>query len=122
MEKYNSAIRLTSFGWVMFVLFGGLVALGQDSAKNGLVFAIIGIALGMWVWFRRSLPALIVSLVLGTLHTIEQVAYTYAGITDHSSAFQLVSDIFGFVGGVILVTGAAKSVRGRRLLRAQSAT
>ncbi len=106
-------------GWLGVVVFAGLMAVfGEDSLGNAMFFAVIGLTMAAWVGLRRSRPALWVSLVLGLLHVVEQVAYLVADAPD-AGAGLLTADAVGLVAGVLVVTGSARELRERRRQRRQ---
>lgn len=88
-----------------------VVVRGLDYAPNMAVFAALGAAMLAWVALRRSRA----SLVLGVLHTIEQVAYLAAGVTSDggTAAGVLVADAVGLAGGVLLVVGSSQALTRR---------
>jgi uncharacterized membrane protein YjdF len=112
MSRFARSIQLTVLGWVLFVCFAVLVAVGSREVSSAVVFGAVGVAMGTWVWLRRSLPALIVSFILGLLHTIEQLAYSVADVSDHHAG-TLLADLFGLVAGLCIVAGSVLALRSR---------
>lgn len=116
MTPIQRPVRTVLLGWATFVFTTVLVVLvpGLDHAPNMAVFAVLGVAMLAWVALRRTRPSLVVSLVLGVLHTIEQVAYLAAGVTaDGTAAGMLVADAVGLASGVLLMVGSAQALRRR---------
>lgn len=114
MTPIQRPVRTVLLGWATFVLTTALVVVvrGLDYAPNMAVFAALGAAMLAWVALRRSRASLVVSLVLGVLHTIEQVAYLAAGVTsDDTAAGVLVADAVGLASGVLLVVGSSQGLR-----------
>ena len=73
-----------------------------------------------WVWVRRSMPALITSIVIGGLYAIEQVAYLGVEIGD-SSWVRALGDLFGLAAGVAIVLGAIRALMARRAIEPTAA-
>ncbi len=118
MEQVDRNLRLIIGGWAVFVLMAVLVIAvrGSDHVANMLVFVVIAVAMAAWVARRRSRAAVVTSLVLGGLHTLQQTAYVLAGITGDDADFaEIAVDVVGLVSGLLLVVGAARAVsRSRR--------
>lgn len=117
MTPIQRPIRTVLLGWVTFVLTTALVVVvrGLDYAPNMAVFAALGAAMLAWVALRRSRVSLVVSLVIGVLHTIEQVAYLASGVTsDDTAAGVLVVDTVGLASGVLLVVGSSQGLTRRK--------
>ncbi len=118
MEQVDRNLRLIIGGWAVFVLMAVLVIAvrGRDHVANMLVFIVIGVAMAAWVALRRSRAAVVTSLVLGGLHTLQQSAYLLAGVTENDAdAAEIGVDVIGLLSGLLLVVGAARAVsRSRR--------
>jgi hypothetical protein len=118
MEQGDRNLRLVIGGWAVFVLMAVLVIAvrGDDHVANMLVFVVIAVAMATWVARRRSRAAVVTSLVLGGLHTLQQTAYVLAGITeDDVDAAEIGVDVVGLLSGLLLVVGAVRAVsRSRR--------
>ena len=118
-------MRIVLAGWGGMLLLALLFVPveGTDESRSALVFGVVAIAMGAWVWIRASRPALTVSLVLGVLQTLEQTAYTIAdfGNVLHRPA-EMVATLVGLVAGVCLVVGSASELMARRRTRAASAS
>lgn len=113
MTAVNRAGRVVVLGWVVFLLMSVLVVVdrGGDHVANMAVFAALGAAMLTWVVRRGSRAAFVVSLVLGALHTLEQVAYLVAGATEAKlDAFALAVDAVGLISGALLLAGAARAL------------
>lgn len=117
MTPIQRPVRTVLLGWVTFVLTTALVVVvrGLDYAPNMAVFTALGAAMLAWVALRRSRVSLVVSLVIGVLHTIEQVTYLAAGLTsDDTAAGVLVVDTIGLASGVLLVVGSSQGLTRRK--------
>jgi hypothetical protein len=117
MQQVDRNLRLIIGGWAVFVLMAVLVIAvrGRDHVANMLVFVVIALAMGIWVAWRRSRAAVVTSLVLGGLHTLQQTAYLLAGITgDDVDAAEVAVDVVGLISGLILVVGAMRAVAASR--------
>ena len=102
-------------GWLLLVVFAGFMAVvGDDSAGNVALFAVLGLAMAAWVGLRSSRPALWVSLVLGLLQTVEQAAYLVADAGDGGAAAAVVGDVVGLLAGLLVVAGTGAALRARR--------
>ena len=120
MQQMDRNLRLVIGGWSVFVLMAVLVIAvrGTDHVANMLVFVVIAVAMAAWVARRRSRAAFVTSLVLGGLHTLQQIAYLIAGITgDDVDAAEIAVDAVGLASGVLLVIGAGRAVIGSRRQR-----
>ena len=120
MQQMDRNLRLVIGGWSVFVLMAVLVIAvrGSDHVANMLVFVVIAVAMAAWVVLRRSRAAFVTSLVLGGLHTLQQIAYLIAGVTgDDVDAAEIAVDAVGLASGVLLVIGAGRAVIGSRRQR-----
>jgi hypothetical protein len=117
MVKFQKWVYLTVLGWALFGIFG-LLALAINGSRelvSAMVFVVVAMAMGAWVVARRSRPALIVSLVLGLLHTLEQVAYLVADIgAKHVDGAAVAADALGLVAGLLIVVGSVLALAARR--------
>lgn len=106
-------------GWGLVAVFGVLVWLVADEPGAGAVFAGGAVLMALWVALRPGTAAVVVSLVLGLLHTAEQVAYLVADLTGSPIAVDVVlADVVGLLGGLLVAGGAALwLVRRRRTER-----
>lgn len=100
-------------GWLLVVVFGGLVAVGADEPVSGAIFAAVGVAMAAWVALRPWTAAFVVSVVLGLLHTAEQIAYLGADLSGSGPVTTVLADAFGLLGGVLVVGGSAVALRRR---------
>jgi len=120
MEQMDRNIRFVIGGWSVFILMALLVigVRGRDHVANMLVFVVIAVAMATWVARRRSRAAVVTSLILGGLHTLQQIAYLLAGVaSDDVDAAEIAVDAVGLASGVLLVVGAARAVTGSRRQR-----
>ncbi len=120
MQQMDRNLRLVIGGWSVFVLMAVLVIAvrGSDHVANMLVFVVIAVAMAAWVALRRSRAAFVTSLVLGGLHTLQQIAYLIAGVTgDDVDAAEIAVDAVGLASGALLVIGAGRAVIGSRRQR-----
>jgi len=123
MTSFDQAVRVVVAGWAVFLLMTVLVVAerGGDHLANMAVFAAIGAAMLAWVALRHSRASLVTSLVLGVLHTVEQIAYLVAGATaDHPDGVQVAVDGVGLVSGLLLVAGSGAALS--RLRKSPAAT
>lgn len=119
-DHHDRPVRTVLLGWGTFLLMTLLVVVirGVDHLANMAMFAVVGVAMLTWVALRRSRPFLLVSLVVGVLHALGQVAYLLAGMTaSHPEPLVLAVDVIGLVSGVLLVVGSVQSLRNRRARR-----
>lgn len=121
-DHHDRPVRTVLLGWGTFLLMTLLVVVirGVDHLANMAMFAVVGVGVAMltWVALRRSRPSLLVSLVVGVLHALGQVAYLLAGMTaSHPEPHVLAVDVIGLVSGVLLVVGSVQSLRNRRARR-----
>lgn len=117
VSDVGGPLRLVLVGWLSVLLFAIAVVVARGVGELGAmaVFAAVAIAMGSWVWRRRSRASLITSLVLGVLHAVEQVAYSVAEATsDPFDPAIFVIDVVAFVGAVLIVAGAAAALVRRR--------
>lgn len=102
-------------GWGFVAVFGVLVWLVADELGAGAMFAGVAVLMAAWVALRPGTAALVVSLVLGLLHTAEQVAYLVADLTRSPVAVDVVlADVVGLLGGLLVAGGAALWLTRRR--------
>lgn len=101
-------------GWLLVIVFGGLVLVGADEPGSAAIFAGIGLVMAVWVALRPSVAAFVVSLVLGLLHTAEQVAYLASDLSNARATTSVLADAEGLLGGLLVVGGAAVALLRRR--------
>jgi len=106
-------------GWLLVVVFGVLVWLVAGELRSGIVFAAVGLAMSAWVARRPGTAALVVSLVLGLLHTVEQIAYFGADVSGSNPPIgSVLGDAEGLLAGLLVVGGAVAGLRRLRRSRA----
>ena len=101
-------------GWGVVVLVAILMLILRGSAEAGpaVVFAVVALGVGTWLWRRRSRAALITSLVLGILWLLQFVAYAVADLVDEDFDVALfLVDLVAVAGGVAIVSGAVAALR-----------
>ena len=109
------ALVLAGWGLVVLVAILMLVLRGREEAGPAVVFALIAIAVGVWVWRRDSRAGMIATLVLGLLWLVQFVAYTVAdALDDDADAAIFVADVVAVIGGLLLVGGAIQALGRRR--------
>ena len=113
------AVRVLLLGWATVLLMAALGAVVRPDDRVAMaVFAVIAVLMGLWVSRSPGRGAVLTSLVLGVLHTLEQVAYTLSGVTDEDIDLGVVTvDVVGLVGGVLIVVGAVRALRALRARR-----
>jgi hypothetical protein len=107
-------LRIAMIGWGLFAGFWLLVlaSRGADELAATLVFVAVAVLMLGWLWRRPGRAALITSLVLGLLHTVEQGAYLIADITAKPFKLGLSGgDFLGLVAGIVIVGGSAAALR-----------
>ncbi len=114
MSIFDRSIKLTVLGWAITTAFGIIMIFVADELGAGLVFAAIATVMGAWVYVRASRPALVVSLVVGLLHSLEQVGYCVADLGDDGSVGTLFWDLVGLAGGLAVVVGSVLALRTRQ--------
>lgn len=115
MTRPERPALLVVAGWSLVVVFGVLVWLVSGEPGSGAMFAGVGLAMAVWVALRPGLAAMVVSLVLGLLHTAEQVAYLAVDLSDAGTAAGTVlTDAEGLLGGLLVVGGASAALLRRR--------
>ena len=96
---------------VILVAILMLVFRGREEAGPAVVFAVIAVAVGAWVWRRESRAAMIASLVLGLLWVVQFAAYTVADLMDDDAGTEIfVTDVIAVIGGLLLVGGAIQAL------------
>jgi hypothetical protein len=112
MTTFDRYLRLALFGWAVVAVFGITVIFVADEPAAGLMFAGIAAGMGAWVILRASRVALVVSLVLGILQSLEQAGYCVADVGAGSVA-SLCGDLVGLAGGLCVVVGSVAALRTR---------
>jgi hypothetical protein len=100
-------------GWAVVILVAILMLVfrGREEAGPAVVFAVIAVAVGAWVWRRESRAAMIASLVLGLLWVVQFAAYTVADLMDDDAGTEIfVTDVIAVIGGLLLVGGAIQAL------------
>jgi hypothetical protein len=117
MDRTRSAVLLVVIGWLLVVVFG-LLLLGKEPA-SAAIYIVVGLVMAAWVRWRPGVAALVVSLVLGLLQTVEQGAYlaTDAG-EDTLPVGTALADAEGLLGGLLVVAGSVTVLVRRRQARA----
>jgi hypothetical protein len=120
MSHRSRAELVVIVGWLLVVVFGVLVWLVAGELRSGLIFAVVGLAMSTWVARRPGTAALAVSLVLGLLHTAEQIAYFGADVSRSNPPplGSVLGDAEGLLGGLLVVGGAVVGLRRLRRSRA----
>lgn len=120
MPRHHSrAVRVLLVGWGLFLVMVGIVVVARpDDRAAMVVFTVVAMALAAWVVRRGSQASIVASLAVGLLHTAEQVAYTYAGVTEPVvDAVVVAGDVVGLLSGLLITGGAAGALRGLRAPR-----
>jgi hypothetical protein len=113
METSKRGIQVAVIGWAGVVAFAGLVALAGEPA-SAAVFAIVAIAIALWLWRSGGRAALWVSLVVGALFALEQAAYSAADLGG-GGVLAFAGDVFGLAAGIAIVGGSVVAlVQSRR--------
>jgi hypothetical protein len=112
MSTFDRYLRLSILGWAVTAVFGIIMIFAADELGAGLVFAGIAAGMGTWVIRRASRPSLVVSLVLGLLHSLEQAGYCVADVGS-GSVGTLFWDLIGLAGGLCVVVGSLVALRSR---------
>lgn len=107
-------------GWLLVIVFGGLVLVGADEPFSAALFAGIGLVMAVWVARWPSVAAFAVSLVLGLLHTAEQVAYLASDLSDARAFTTVLADAEGLLGGLLVTGGAAVALLRRHAVAPES--
>ncbi len=106
-------------GWLAFLaMVATMPWLSSDSVGNMLGLATVALVAAGWLLWRRSRPALWLSMVLGVLQTLEATAYLGAGLTGSAGVGLLLADGLGVLAGMLVVAGASTELRRRRQARA----
>ena len=101
-------------GWLLVIVFGGLVLVGADEPGSAAIFAGVGLVMALWVGRRPGVAAFVVSLVLGLLHTAEQAAYLGFDIADARPVTSALADGVGLLGGLLVTVGSVVALLRRR--------
>jgi hypothetical protein len=110
-------LRIVLIGWAAILPFAALlvIARGKHDVGVGLAFGVMACAMAAWVFLRASKAALVTSLVLGVLHTVEQMVYLGGDFTrDPHRPLVTVSDLVGLTAGVLIIVGSALGLAARR--------
>lgn len=112
----SDPLRLTLAGWLGLLIFAILVAVfrGPDEFAFAAVSGVIAVAIGTWLWRRRSRAARIVSLVVGGLEALEQGGYSVADLTSRAGAGTTAADLFGLLAALAVVVGSGLLLARRR--------
>jgi FtsH-binding integral membrane protein len=114
MRTFDGAVRLDLLGWTLMLVFCLLTFLVDTSELVfSLVLAGLVAAVALWVRFRPSRAALVVSLIFGLLLFVQQIGYSVGSLTQSDFA-TLGVDILGLVGATCVVVGSAMALRTRR--------
>jgi hypothetical protein len=111
------ATRLALIGWGVVVLVAILMLVLRGSAEAGpaIVFAVVALAVGAWLWFRNTRASWVTSLVLGVLWLLQFAAYAIADLVDDEFDVALfLVDLVAVAGGIAIVAGAIHALRERR--------
>lgn len=113
MSRLDTPTRLILTGWGLVLLVAVLMVVARsEELGSAIAFAAIAVAMSAWLWLRKSRAAIITTLVLGILWTVQFVAYTVAGFTGEASEDQvliLIGDVVGIIAGAFIVLGATKA-------------
>lgn len=118
MAKLGPERGLVVAGWAVSVLVAVLMAIARlQELGPAVVFGVIAVAMGTWVLLRGGKAAMITSLVLGALWTLQFLAYAVAGVSDGGTSLTglvFVTDVIAVVGGLCILGGSASALVGRR--------
>jgi len=101
-------------GWLLMIVFGGLVLVIAEEPGSAAFFAGVGLVMALWVARRPGVAAFAVSLALGLLQTAEEIAYLVSGLSDSSPLTTVLGDVVGLLAGLLVVGGAAVALLRRR--------
>lgn len=115
LRQLSRPLRVVLAGWCCMLVLAATILVDAHEVRSAIFFSSIAIGMAAWVWLRGSKPALVISLVLGVLQTLEQVAYTVADVTDvlHNPTL-IVGTLFGLAAGACLIVGSTLALAGRR--------
>jgi hypothetical protein len=114
MSRPTGPALVVVAGWLLVIVFGGLVLVGADEPGSAAIFAGVGLVMALWAGLRPGVAAFVVSLVLGLLHTAEQAAYFGSDLADSRPVTTVLADGIGLLGGVLVAVGAAMALLRRR--------
>ena len=121
MTRSERPALVVVVGWSLVVVFGVLVWLVSGEPGSAALFGGVGLAMAIWVALRPALAAMVVSLVLGLLHTIEQIAYLAVDLSaSDMSAGRVLGDAEGLLAGLLVVGGAVAALLQRRRAHAMA--
>jgi hypothetical protein len=117
VDRVRRAAGIAVIGWLLVALFG--LFLIAEEPRSAAIFIAVGLALAAWVRWRPGAPALAVSLVIGLLHTVEQVAYLSVDLSKaRLTAGHALLDGEALLGGLLVVAGSVTALVRRRQFRA----
>jgi hypothetical protein len=114
MSRPTGPALLVVAGWLLVIVFGGLVLVGADEPGSAAIFAGIGLVMALWVGRAPGVAAFAVSLVLGLLQTAEQATYTAFDLADARPMTTVLADGVGLLGGLLVTVGAVMALLRRR--------
>lgn len=118
MNGLERPARIVVAGWALVIVFGVLVWLVSGEPGSAALFAGVGLVMATWVALRPGVAAMVVSLILGLLHTVEQIAYLAVDLSEPDLAVGTVlADALGLLGGLLVLGGAAAALLRRRRSR-----
>ena len=110
MSQLTRPAQAVVVGWLLVVVFGLLVLTIAHEPRSAAMFCGLGLLMALWVARRPRTAAFVASLVLGLLHTAEEVTYIFYG----TSVWSVLGDVVGLVGGVLITGGASVALFRRR--------
>jgi hypothetical protein len=119
MPDRSRLLVLLGWGVVVLVAISMLIFRGRPEMGPAIVFGVIGLSMGAWTWQRWNRAAMITSLALGVLWTLQFIAYVVAGVIgDDFEAEIFITDVIAVAGGVAIAVGAGQALVQRRRQRA----
>jgi hypothetical protein len=112
----STPVRLVLLGWAGVLLFALMIVVAKGTADLGGagLFGAVAVAMASWVWRRPSKAALVTTLAIAVLFTVEQVAYL---VSDGHDTAETVGDAIGLVAGALLLAGATRALADGRASR-----